>query len=53
MIPTQNYLQFHYNIDWMMRAMVIDWIIEVADALFLKRETLYLAINYLDRYLSK
>lgn len=36
-----------------MRAILIDWMIEVADEFTLKRETLHYAINYIDRFLSK
>ena len=37
----------------MMRAILIDWMMEVSNEFMLKKETLYLAINYTDRYLSK
>ena len=35
------------------RAVLVDWLIEVNDRYKLNRETLYLTINLLDRYLSK
>ena len=35
-----------------MRAILIDWLVEVAEAFSLSPETLYLAVNCLDRYLS-
>jgi cyclin A len=35
-----------------MRAILVDWLIEVADEFGFRSETLFLCINYLDRYLS-
>lgn len=36
-----------------MRAVLIDWLIEVSDEFKLVTETLYLAIAYIDRFLSR
>jgi cyclin A len=36
-----------------MRMILVDWMVEVAEEYKLASETLYLAVNYLDRYLSK
>ena len=36
-----------------MRAILLDWLIEVCEVYKLHRETYYLAIDYIDRYLSK
>ena len=35
-----------------MRAILFDWMQEVATEFTLKRETYYYAINYVDRYLT-
>jgi hypothetical protein len=35
-----------------MREILIDWLIEVSEEFMLKRETLYITINYIDRYLE-
>lgn len=35
-----------------MRAILLDWIMDVCEAYKMHRETLYLAIDYLDRYLA-
>ena len=35
-----------------MRAILVDWLIEVADEFQLHPDTLYLAVSYTDRYLS-
>ena len=39
------------NITPKMREILIDWMIEVSDEFMLKRETLYISINYIDRYM--
>jgi hypothetical protein len=43
--------QAHINSN--MRAILLDWMMEVAKEYQLKRETYHLSVNYLDRYLSK
>lgn len=40
------------NLNWKMRALLIDWMMEVSSEFGLHRETFYLSINYLDRYVS-
>lgn len=35
-----------------MRAILLDWLIEVCEVYKLHRETYYLAVDYLDRFLS-
>jgi len=35
-----------------MRAVLIDWLVEVAEEMDLSSDTLYLSKNYVDRYLS-
>ena len=39
------------NITPKMREILIDWMIEVSDEFMLKRETLYISINYIDRFM--
>lgn len=36
-----------------MRSILIDWLIEVAEEYKLQRETLFLTVNYIDRFLSQ
>jgi cyclin A len=36
-----------------MRSILIDWLVEVAEEYRLHRETLFLAVNYIDRFLSQ
>ncbi len=33
-----------------MRAILVDWLVEVSDEYKLSSETLYLAVSYIDRY---
>ena len=35
-----------------MRAILVDWLVEVAEEYKLSPDTLYLAVNYIDRFLS-
>lgn len=35
-----------------MRAILVDWLVEVGEEYKLQNETLYLAVNYIDRFLS-
>jgi len=42
----------HENLQPRMRAILIDWMIEVSEVYKLHRETLYLAIDFIDRYLG-
>jgi cyclin E len=42
----------HPNLQPRMRAILLDWIIEVCEVYKLHRETFYLTIDYLDRYLT-
>lgn len=42
----------HPGIQPRMRAILLDWIIEVCEVYKLHRETYYLAVDYLDRYLT-
>lgn len=36
-----------------MRAILLDWLIEVCEVYKLHRETYYLAVDYIDRFLSR
>ncbi|KAF3670620.1 G2/mitotic-specific cyclin-2 [Capsicum annuum] len=48
-----NYMDQQLDIDGWMRAILIDWLIEVHLKFELKDETLYLTINLIDRFLEK
>ncbi|XP_031623125.1 G1/S-specific cyclin-E-like isoform X2 [Contarinia nasturtii] len=45
-------LQKHQGLQPRMRAILLDWLCEVCEVYKLHRETYYLALDYLDRYLS-
>ncbi|GER36884.1 cyclin A3, partial [Striga asiatica] len=51
--PLSNYLEkVQEDINPAMRAKLIDWLVEVAEEYKLVSDTLYLTVNYIDRYLS-
>ncbi|KNC47791.1 G2/mitotic-specific cyclin-A [Thecamonas trahens ATCC 50062] len=51
--PLPNYMAAQRDITPAMRAILMDWLVEVAEEYRLKSETLFLTINYIDRFLSK
>lgn len=51
--PSIDYMErVQSDINASMRAVLIDWLVEVAEEYMLLPETLFLAVNYVDRYLS-
>lgn len=51
--PSTDYMmKVQKDIDIRMRAILIDWLVEVVESYKLDPEILYLTVNYLDRYLS-
>lgn len=46
-----SYLYKQRNITPKMREILIDWMIEVCEEFMLKRETLHISVNFIDRYL--
>ncbi|KAM4699388.1 cyclin-A1 [Discoglossus pictus] len=50
--PKVNYMRKQPDITAAMRTILIDWLIEVGEEYKLRCETIYLAVNYLDRFLS-
>lgn len=51
--PKSAYLKQQQDITSNMRSILVDWLVEVAEEYKLHTETLYLAVNYTDRFLSK
>ncbi|ODM95409.1 G1/S-specific cyclin-E1 [Orchesella cincta] len=47
-----NLFKNHPVLTSQMRSILLDWIMDVCEAYHLHRETLYLAVDYLDRYLA-
>ncbi|PIM98172.1 G2/Mitotic-specific cyclin A [Handroanthus impetiginosus] len=51
--PRRDYMEkVQKHINPQTRAYCIDWVVDAADKLNLFRDTLHLAVNYMDRYLS-
>ena len=50
--PKHNYMKKQSDITTSMRSILIDWLVEVSEEYKLHRETLFLAVNYIDRFLS-
>ncbi|KAI9113211.1 hypothetical protein K1719_015736 [Acacia pycnantha] len=51
--PSADYMdRVQKDINPSMRAILIDWLVEVAEEYRLVPDTLYLTVNYIDRYLS-
>ncbi|XP_022132403.1 G2/mitotic-specific cyclin-2-like isoform X2 [Momordica charantia] len=48
-----NYMAQQFDINERMRAILIDWLIEVHDKFDLMGETLFLTVNLIDRFLSR
>jgi len=51
-LPRADYMEDQSDINGKMRAILIDWLVEVHMKYRLRPETLFLAINIIDRYLS-
>ncbi|KAG7192670.1 uncharacterized protein KQ657_001451 [Scheffersomyces spartinae] len=51
--PDPNYIDRQEELRWEMRAVLMDWVVQVHQRFSLLPETLYLAVNYIDRFLSK
>lgn len=51
-LPAVDYMERQVDINSKMRAILIDWLVEVHMKYRLRPETLFLAINLIDRYLS-
>lgn len=48
-----GYMKRQQDITASMRSILVDWLVEVSEEYKLHRETLFLAVNYIDRFLSK
>ena len=51
--PKANYMKKQPDITSNMRSIMVDWLVEVADEYKLHRETLFLSVDYVDRFLSQ
>ncbi|KTW29645.1 hypothetical protein T552_00853 [Pneumocystis carinii B80] len=50
--PSPTYIEHQPDMQWSMRSVLIDWLIQVHSRFHLLPETLYLTINLIDRFLS-
>ena len=51
-MPSPNYMDHQEDLEWKMRGILVDWLIEVHTRFRLLPETLFLAVNIVDRFLS-
>ncbi|OKL60168.1 G2/mitotic-specific cyclin-B [Talaromyces atroroseus] len=51
-LPSPDYIDHQPELEWKMRGILIDWLIEVHASFRLLPETLFLAVNIIDRFLS-
>lgn len=51
--PNPTYMDHQDDLEWKMRGILIDWLIEVHTRFRLLPETLFLAVNIVDRFLSQ
>ncbi|KAL4807654.1 cyclin-like protein [Aspergillus unguis] len=52
MLPNAHYMDNQAEIQWSMRSVLMDWLVQVHHRFSLLPETLYLCVNYIDRFLS-
>ena len=52
-IPTAGYMKNQVDINYKMRAILVDWLVDVCLKFKLIPETLFLTVNLIDRYLER
>ncbi|KAK0656050.1 cyclin-like protein [Cercophora newfieldiana] len=52
-VPNPQYMSHQDDLEWKTRGILIDWLIEVHTRFHLLPETLFLAVNIIDRFLSE
>ncbi|KIH86949.1 g2 mitotic-specific cyclin [Sporothrix brasiliensis 5110] len=52
MLPSAHYMDQQTEIQWSMRSVLMEWLIQVHSRFNLLPETLFLTVNYVDRFLS-
>ncbi|KAJ4108986.1 B-type cyclin [Fusarium oxysporum] len=53
MLPNAHYMDNQTEIQWSMRSVLMDWLVQVHNRFGLLPETLFLTVNYIDRFLSQ
>lgn len=51
-MPNPEYMENQTELEWKMRGILVDWLLEVHTRFRLLPETLFLAVNIIDRFLS-
>lgn len=51
-LPNPDYISHQSELEWKMRGILVDWLVEVHTRFRLLPETLFLAVNIIDRFLS-
>lgn len=51
-MPNPNYMVHQGELEWRMRGVLIDWLLEVHQRFHLLPETFYLTVNIIDRFLT-
>lgn len=51
-IPNPDYMDHQDDLEWKTRGILVDWLVEVHTRFHLLPETLFLAVNIIDRFLS-
>ncbi|KAK7970759.1 cyclin B [Apiospora saccharicola] len=51
-VPNPEYMEHQDDLEWKTRGILVDWLIEVHTRFHLLPETLFLAVNIIDRFLS-
>ncbi|KAI9869894.1 MAG: hypothetical protein M1830_004952, partial [Pleopsidium flavum] len=52
MLPNAHYMDNQAEIQWSMRSVLMDWLVQVHHRFGCLPETLFLCVNYIDRFLS-
>ncbi|KAG5459332.1 MAG: cyclin-like protein [Olpidium bornovanus] len=52
MMPDPAYMDNQSEIQWEMRGVLIDWLVQVHGRFQMQNETLFLCVNFIDRFLS-
>ncbi|SNX85235.1 probable Clb1 - B-type cyclin 1 [Melanopsichium pennsylvanicum] len=52
-MPNGDYMTLQKEINWDVRAILVDWLVDIHAKFRLLPETLYLAVNIIDRFLSR
>ncbi|KAI1776237.1 cyclin-like protein [Hypoxylon cercidicola] len=52
LMPNAHYMDIQTELKWSMRSVLIDWVVQVHSRFGLLPETLFLAVNFIDRFLS-